>query len=96
MINYKTNNDTTKKTQKYLGDKGFIVFIAFLGAFILTFLSWRGVFVVLTIIGGISVLGSFAMEETIDSRSERSVFKTIGRAIFNYWHNKPCSLVSFI
>lgn len=32
-----TNNltkDTSKKKQKYLGEKGFIVFIAFLGAFI--------------------------------------------------------------
>lgn len=34
MINYKTNDYNIKKSQKYLGDKGFVVFIAFLSAFI--------------------------------------------------------------
>lgn len=50
-----------------------------IGAFILSFLSWRGVFVVLAIIGIISIIGSILMEETIDTHTEGSVFKAIGR-----------------
>lgn len=50
-----------------------------IGAFILNFLSWRGVFVVLTIVGIISTVGSFLMEETIDGYTKGSVFKAIGR-----------------
>lgn len=34
MINNSTKDANKKNTQKYLGEKGFIVFIAFLGAFI--------------------------------------------------------------
>lgn len=50
-----------------------------IGAFILSFLSWRGVFVVLSVIGVISLLGSIVMEETIKTRTEGSVFNAIGR-----------------
>lgn len=50
-----------------------------IGAFILQAFSWRGVFVILTLIGCISVVGSLVMEETISVRSEVSIFKTIGR-----------------
>jgi len=50
-----------------------------IGAFILSFLSWRGVFVVLAIIGIISLIGSFAMEETIETHTEGNIFKAIGR-----------------
>jgi DHA1 family bicyclomycin/chloramphenicol resistance-like MFS transporter len=48
-------------------------------AIILKSLSWRGVFVVLAIIGLISVIGSIVMEETIEHHSEGSVFKVVGR-----------------
>jgi DHA1 family bicyclomycin/chloramphenicol resistance-like MFS transporter len=50
-----------------------------IGAFILNFLSWRGVFVVLTIIGIISTIGSFLMEETLEDYTKGSIFKAIGR-----------------
>jgi len=50
-----------------------------IGAFILGVLSWRGVFVILSLIGMISLVGTFVMEETITQRSEEGIFKTIGR-----------------
>ncbi|MDN5316461.1 MAG: transporter, family, multidrug resistance protein [Thermoanaerobacterium sp.] len=50
-----------------------------IGAFILSVFSWRGVFIVFSIIGVISVAGSLAMEETISFRSEGSIFHAIGR-----------------
>lgn len=50
-----------------------------LGAFILSVLSWRGVFAVLSLIGIISLTGTFLMEETITYRSKESVLRTIGR-----------------
>lgn len=50
-----------------------------IGAMILSIFSWRGVFVVLTIIGIVTVAGAIAMEETIDNRYTGSIFKSIGR-----------------
>lgn len=50
-----------------------------IGAIILSALSWRGVFGVLTIIGILSLAGSVAMEETIDVRNTGSILKSIGR-----------------
>lgn len=49
------------------------------GAIILSALSWRGIFVVLAVIGIISLLGSIAMEETLDKRNTGSILKSIGR-----------------
>ncbi|MDP4088349.1 MAG: multidrug effflux MFS transporter [Bacillota bacterium] len=49
------------------------------GAVILSSLSWRGVFVVLTVIGILALSGSIAMEETIDIRNSGSILKSIGR-----------------
>lgn len=49
------------------------------GAIILGCLSWRGVFIVLAIIGGLAVGGSVAMEETIDNRNTGNIIKSIGR-----------------
>lgn len=49
------------------------------GAIILSTLSWRGVFVVLAIIGILALAGSIAMEETIEERSTGSILKSIGR-----------------
>lgn len=50
-----------------------------IGAIILTVFSWRGVFVVLSMIGILAVLGTIAMEETIESHYAGSIFKAIGR-----------------
>jgi DHA1 family bicyclomycin/chloramphenicol resistance-like MFS transporter len=50
-----------------------------IGALILKYLSWRGVFVVLAVIGVISLLGCLAMEETIEVKNKGSIFKAIGR-----------------
>lgn len=50
-----------------------------LGAVILTVFSWRGVFVVLSIIGVLAVAGTLAMEETIGKYYDGSIFKAIGR-----------------
>lgn len=49
------------------------------GAIILSALSWRGVFVVLALIGVLAVAGSIAMEETIEERTAGSILKSIGR-----------------
>jgi len=50
-----------------------------IGAIILSVLSWRGVFVVLSVIGVLALGGSLAMEETNEARYTGSVFKSIGR-----------------
>ncbi|MBC8060950.1 MAG: multidrug effflux MFS transporter [Clostridiaceae bacterium] len=50
-----------------------------IGAIILSVLSWRGVFVVLSIIGVIALSGSIAMEETLETPNTGSIFKSLGR-----------------
>ncbi|MBU3130389.1 multidrug effflux MFS transporter [Clostridium tagluense] len=50
-----------------------------IGAMILSILSWRGVFVVLSIIGVLALAGSIAMEETIEVRYTGSIFSSLGR-----------------
>ncbi len=50
-----------------------------IGAIILSAMSWRGVFIGLAVIGVLAVLGSAAMEETIDKRYTGSILKSIGR-----------------
>ena len=50
-----------------------------IGAIILSVLSWRGVFVVLSVIGVLALAGSIAMEETIEKRYTGSIFRSIGR-----------------
>ncbi|SHK44826.1 MFS transporter, DHA1 family, bicyclomycin/chloramphenicol resistance protein [Clostridium cavendishii DSM 21758] len=50
-----------------------------IGAAILSILSWRGVFIVLAILGLATLVGSIAMEETIDERNTGSIIKSIGR-----------------
>jgi len=50
-----------------------------IGAVILSVLSWRGVFVVLSFIGGIALTGSIAMEETLETPNTGSIFTSIGR-----------------
>ncbi|MGA9187106.1 MAG: multidrug effflux MFS transporter [Methanosarcina sp.] len=49
------------------------------GALLLKFTSWRGVFVTQAILGVIVVAGSVAFRETLDSRSNGSIVHTIGR-----------------
>jgi MFS transporter, DHA1 family, multidrug resistance protein len=50
-----------------------------IGAIILSTLSWRGVFVVLSLVGLLALTGSFAMEETIKQRNTGNILKSIGR-----------------
>jgi len=50
-----------------------------IGAIILSVLSWRGVFVILTLLGILTLAGSIAMEETIEERYTGSILKSIGR-----------------
>jgi len=50
-----------------------------IGAIILSVLSWRGVFVVLSVIGILAVAGSIAMEETLETPYTGSIFSSIGR-----------------
>jgi MFS transporter, DHA1 family, multidrug resistance protein len=50
-----------------------------IGAIILSTFSWRGVFVILTVIGLVTMGGSIAMEETIGIRSTGSIWRAIGR-----------------
>lgn len=49
------------------------------GALILRFTSWRGVFVALAVIGLLITFAVIAMEETIEQRSTASIFQSIGR-----------------
>ncbi len=48
------------------------------GAFLLKFMSWRGVFWTLTLIGLLALGGSIALKETIDKRYAGSVLKVLG------------------
>jgi MFS transporter, DHA1 family, multidrug resistance protein len=50
-----------------------------IGAIILSTLSWRGVFVVLSVIGSLAVAGSLAMGETIEKHNTGSILKSLGR-----------------
>ena len=50
-----------------------------LGALLLKFLSWRGIFAALAIIGAVAFLGSIALRETILIPNTGSIFKTISR-----------------
>jgi MFS transporter, DHA1 family, multidrug resistance protein len=50
-----------------------------LGAFLLSFTSWRGVFWTLAVIGILALAGSIALQETIDRRSDRSAFQVVCR-----------------
>ncbi len=49
------------------------------GAILLTFISWRGVFVTQAIVGLGVFAGALAFVETVESRSEVSVGRTLGR-----------------
>ncbi len=50
-----------------------------LGAVLLNFTSWRGVFWALTVVGLIAIAGGIAMEETIEKRYEGNIFQSMGR-----------------
>jgi DHA1 family bicyclomycin/chloramphenicol resistance-like MFS transporter len=51
----------------------------FVGALLLSFTSWRGVFVAQAIIGVLVVAGSVAFRETLESRTNDNIVHTIGR-----------------
>lgn len=48
-----------------------------IGAFVLKFTSWRGVFWVLSIAGLIGIIGGIAFEETINLRNTGSIFESM-------------------
>ncbi len=50
-----------------------------IGAFVLSFMSWRGVFVVFTVVGVISLIFGLMLQETLNHKSEVDVFKTVAR-----------------
>lgn len=50
-----------------------------IGALMLRYTSWRGVFVVLAVIGLLITIAVIAMEETIDQRSTGSILQSLGR-----------------
>lgn len=50
-----------------------------IGAFILQFTSWRGVFFILFLVGIIAVLGGVALEETIIERNNGNILQSISR-----------------
>ena len=50
-----------------------------LGALLLKFVSWRGVFWTLALIGLLALTGSLALEETIDHRNTGSMAQALGR-----------------
>lgn len=50
-----------------------------LGAFLLSFTSWRGVFWALTVIGSVALTGSLAYQETIARRSAVTIPQSLGR-----------------
>ncbi|SHF11608.1 MFS transporter, DHA1 family, bicyclomycin/chloramphenicol resistance protein [Caldanaerobius fijiensis DSM 17918] len=50
-----------------------------IGAFVLSFMSWRGVFVVFTVVGVISLIFGLMLQETLNHKSEIYVFKTVAR-----------------
>jgi DHA1 family bicyclomycin/chloramphenicol resistance-like MFS transporter len=50
-----------------------------IGAFLLMFTSWKGVFLVQAAIGLVAVAGAFALQETLAEKSTGTVLHTIGR-----------------
>lgn len=50
-----------------------------LGALLLKFMSWRGVFLTLAFIGLLAFAGSIALQETIDKRNNGSMLQALGR-----------------
>ena len=50
-----------------------------LGAFLLGFLSWRGLFYILAFGGILAIIISFSLRESLEVRNEGSVFRTWGR-----------------
>jgi len=50
-----------------------------LGALLLKFMSWRGVFLALAFIGLLALAGSIALQETIDKRYTGSMLQALGR-----------------
>ena len=50
-----------------------------LGALLLKFMSWRGVFLALAFIGLLALAGSIALQETIDKRYSGSMLQALGR-----------------
>jgi drug resistance transporter, Bcr/CflA subfamily len=50
-----------------------------LGAFMLPYTSWRGLFVVLGLIGAVSLIGALLLTETIPEKSTRSIGQSLRR-----------------
>ena len=50
-----------------------------IGAFVLSFMSWSGIFVLFSIVGIISLALGFLLQETLTEKSDVHIFKTIAR-----------------
>lgn len=50
-----------------------------IGAFILEWTSWRGIFVTVSVVGVACLLGAFAYQETAVTRSDGGVLRSLGR-----------------
>lgn len=50
-----------------------------IGAFVLGFMSWRGVFVLFTLVGVVSLAVGLLLEETLREKTDVHVFKTVAR-----------------
>lgn len=48
-----------------------------IGAFILTFTSWHGIFWILTIVSAVAIIGSLLLEETLKTYSTGSILKVL-------------------
>ena len=50
-----------------------------LGAVVLGFMSWRGVFILFSLVGMISLIGGLFLQETLVEKADVHVFKTVAR-----------------
>jgi len=75
---------TGKKQESVLAVVQSMIFIApavapVLGAFMLPYTSWRGIFWALALVGVLSLFGALLLEETIPTRSDRSIGQSMIR-----------------
>ena len=66
-----------------------------IGAALLSFTSWRGVFVVLTLIGIVSLVSCIFMKETMPQCDDRGIMETLGRLRIVYT-NRSFSFLLFL
>lgn len=64
-----------------------------LGAFLLGFFSWRGLFYVLAFGGVLAIIASFSLRESLATKNEGSIFRTLGRVGVVLRNKGFCSLL---